>query len=756
VERPRLKANFSTHVEGERIFRVAEGRSVLIEGRAPIAVLPYLDGHHTIAQIAHAVGGRLTLPQTFAAIQKIATFGQLADGCPDLPDHQIAHWDELGVDPGAAKAALRDATIAVVGLDRGPEPSVIAALAAEGLTVRSCGPDEAAGRPDALLVVIADDYLDPRLDELDQMLAVPPRPWLLAKASSREVWVGPLLEHGRTGCWCCLAQRLRANRQVERYLLAKNRDAPVRPPASHPVAAPSVLAGLLATEVATMIVTGRARNVDGQIISLDLLRMKSDEHVLVRRPQCARCGDPTLVSGRDPRITITSRPVTRAEGGVRSTPAGTVYERLRRHVSPLTGAVTWLAPLSDEDNGLSYTYRVGHNFAMVRDRMDLLRRNVRGQSGGKGRTDLQARVSALAEAIERYSAVWQGDEPVRTATYAELGPDQALPANELMLFSDRQYEQRLAFNADPVNRLHLVPFRLPDTRPIDWAPCWSLIRDEVRYVPAAYAWFGHPDLERDFYCFADSNGNAAGGTREDAIVQGFLELVERDAVALWWYNRIRRPAFDLDAIGDPYVDRLRAFYADLDRTLWMLDITNDLGIPALAAVSHRIGHPVQDVLVGFGAHFDPRIAAGRALTELNQFLPQVINRDASGATAYVDNDPAIMAWLLSARIEDEPWLTPDPDQPARGPAAYRWPEFEDLADAVELSADVARAAGLEFLVLDQTRPDLDLSVVKVMVPGLRHFWRRLAPGRLYTVPARLGWLDRPPTEAEMNPRSVFF
>ena len=30
------------------------------------------------------------------------------------------------------------------------------------------------------------------------------------------------------------------------------------------------------------------------------------------------------------------------------------------------------------------------------------------------------------------------------------------------------------------------------------------------------------------------------------MLQGFLELVERDAVALWWYNRTRQPAVDLE------------------------------------------------------------------------------------------------------------------------------------------------------------------------------------------------------------------
>ena len=58
---------------------------------------------------------------------------------------------------------------------------------------------------------------------------------------------------------------------------------------------------------------------------------------------------------------------------------------------------------------------------------------------------------------------------------------------------------------------------------------------------------------------------------------------------------------------------------------------------------------------------------------------------------------------------------------------------------------------LDFLVLDQTRPDVEVPVVRVLVPGLRHFYRRFAPGRLYDVPVRLGLLDRPRLESELTP-----
>jgi ribosomal protein S12 methylthiotransferase accessory factor len=59
------------------------------------------------------------------------------------------------------------------------------------------------------------------------------------------------------------------------------------------------------------------------------------------------------------------------------------------------------------------------------------------------------------------------------------------------------------------------------------------------------------------------------------------------------------------------------------------------------------------------------------------------------------------------------------------------------------------------LVLDQTRPDIGLPVVKVLVPGLRHFWARYAPGRLYDVPVQMGWLAQPLREEQLNPVPMF-
>lgn len=386
----------------------------------------------------------------------------------------------------------------------------------------------------------------------------------------------------------------------------------------------------------------------------------------------------------------------------------------------------------------------------------MLRRNLRGQSGGKGRTDIQARVSGMCEAIERYSGVWRAARPARKAAYNSLDPATAVHPNDVLLYSKAQYDMRHEWNEKDACLLHAIPDPFEQDRPIAWTSVWSLSNQRERLVPAGYCWFGHPDLREHFYCFSDGNGNASGNTLEEAILQGFCELCERDSVALWWYNRLRHPRFDLDSLRDPYVDMLREFYDGMNRDIWVLDLTTDLGVPTFAALSRRLDHPVEDVLMGFGAHLDPRMAVSRALTELNQFLPAIINRLPDGGTDYWEDDQATLDWWRHATIAKEPWLLPDPGMPARTLASHRPVAGTDLAGLVAACVDRAGAAGLEVLALDQSRPDIELKVAKVIVPGLRHFWRRLGPGRLYEVPVTLGWLPAPVPEAELNPLSVFF
>ncbi len=78
-------------------------------------------------------------------------------------------------------------------------------------------------------------------------------------------------------------------------------------------------------------------------------------------------------------------------------------------------------------------------------------------------------------------------------------------------------------------------------------------------------------------------------------------------------------------------------------------------------------------------------------------------------------------------------------------------QFKLESADVKLCQRIVESKGMEMLVLDQTRPDIGLRVAKVIVPGMRHIWKRLSARRLYNVPVSMGWLKEALTEEELNP-----
>jgi ribosomal protein S12 methylthiotransferase accessory factor len=107
--------------------------------------------------------------------------------------------------------------------------------------------------------------------------------------------------------------------------------------------------------------------------------------------------------------------------------------------------------------------------------------------------------------------------------------------------------------------------------------------------------------------------------------------------------------------------------------------------------------------------------------------------------------------ITPLRLADYPFLTPA-SEPIPTPAlGLPLDALDNTTAQVEARVGIATRAGLDFLVLNQTRPDVEVPVVRVIVPGMRHFYRRFAPGRLYDVPVKLGLRDQPMPEAELTP-----
>ena len=305
---------------------------------------------------------------------------------------------------------------------------------------------------------------------------------------------------------------------------------------------------------------------------------------------------------------------------------------------------------------------------------------------GKGLTPLAARVSALMESLETWSAEHIA-LPVTRASWRALGDRavdvRALPRPRRRLDRDARWR---------------------------WVEGWDLTADRAVLVPLEAV-----TLDTTFRTppvfDVSSNGLASGNALVEAVVHGLCEVLERDAEAAW-----RRSGSDrrlvLDSIPDPacsaLIDRITA--AGARAFVW--DIAPAGGLCAIAAaILEDPGYPAWRTLgvyQGFGAHWRPEVAIARALTEAAQTRLTYIAgaRDDFFAHDYERaSDPRVIAalWQQFTAPCDEPVAFDD--LPALAAAT--------LGDALEQLVRDQR----QVIAVDLTHRALGVPVVKVIVPG---------------------------------------
>lgn len=234
-------------------------------------------------------------------------------------------------------------------------------------------------------------------------------------------------------------------------------------------------------------------------------------------------------------------------------------------------------------------------------------------ASGRGLTPAAARRSALGEAAELVSACAWGDEAVVTATMAAIGP-AAIPPAALTGFTARQLAGRDAWNMRH-GGFDWRPPAFDEARAIGWIEVASAFGGPPAFAPADAVLIGRREAgDADAVAIGDSSGCAAGEAAEVATLSAVLELVERDATGRWWYGGRRRRPVTPDAADLPAP--LAAFLTERARRTVVFDITTDLGIPVVAAVSAEADGA--DVALGFAARLDAPAAACAAATEMLQ------------------------------------------------------------------------------------------------------------------------------------------
>jgi ribosomal protein S12 methylthiotransferase accessory factor len=312
-----------------------------------------------------------------------------------------------------------------------------------------------------------------------------------------------------------------------------------------------------------------------------------------------------------------------------------------------------------------------------------------GSLSGSGLTPRRAFESCVGEGIEYLSQFAQATDFMVNGTMKERCGRLDIVAEVLA-----------ACDVDPERAIDWVPVRRMPEGPDAWFPADLCLRRSA--------------ARRDFTPPGKlSTGCAAGVSADDATLRAALELVERDAAALWWRGGRRGRAIASDSetgrAATVLLQQLRQGHQA--RRSWLLDITTDLDIPAIAAIS--AAEDGFGFAFGLAARMRPADAAQAAIFELChvELAHHVVA--AKQPALLNEGDRLRMAHGTLIDTRHCPLLQPDGESRLTP---------RDAADAATDLRDVlARLtkAGIEAFRLDLTRPEFQVPVVRVVAPGLQ-------------------------------------
>ncbi len=382
-------------------------------------------------------------------------------------------------------------------------------------------------------------------------------------------------------------------------------------------------------------------------------------------------------------LELKHRPKYARETGIRAVPP----EETLARVLPLLGT----AGLGEPED-ITSKDEIGIPVFSV-DRMETAM-GVPKYYNGKGVTREQAEASAVMESLERYSAEPREDDEVVFGTYEQACDVMAtIPPADMIL---------------PIWALdHLQGAE------IAWTEGWDILRGERVWVPACAVFYPYiPDTDLQLFKY-HTNGLASGNNMEEAVLHATFELVERDAWSIAEYRNL--PVPDVIADPDSLPGKLIAKFAEHGVEVHLKDLTCDTGIPTIGAAADDVATKDPEMLtIGVGTHLDPEIAAVRAITEVAQ--SRATHRDGKKINAQLQRATVQMGYERVKEL-NRLWF-------GEGRGSVNLSDIpdgstDDVLDDIEVVLGRLVDAGFDRVVaVDLTRPELDVPVVRMVIPGM--------------------------------------
>jgi ribosomal protein S12 methylthiotransferase accessory factor len=603
--------------------------------------------------------------------------------------------------------------------------------------------------PEAVdLALVADDAWNPtsrvRAQELFQRAGIP---WLGGFAFFGEGVIGPLVIPGTPGCSQCadLRRLLAGNDRKETWGLQQT-IASQGGLARNSWASRTALlqmAQLLASEVRRVLQGDKGHLVE-RVVLVNLKTLKSSCHLFLPDPLCPMCRQLPDDSSAEAQITLQPSLKINAES-YRCRPMSELKRVLVKDYLDYR-----MGLLNGKMHDLVSTFAdVSVNLPMPS-----------GDEVCAGRTHsyTDSELTAVLEGLERHCGLSpRGKKTTVHDSYRNV-KEYALDPLKVGLHAQEQYE-RPDFPFQPFD---------PD-RSTDWVWGYSFLQERPILVPQLLAYYS-TGCGRGFV-YETSNGCALGGSLEEAIFYGILEVIERDSFLMTWYAQLPLPRLDPYSADDRelrlMLDRLHAVAG---YEVLLFNSTMEHGIPSVWAIAKNVKPQGVNLICAAGAHPDPIRAVKGAIHELSAMLLTLDEKFESNRENYMlmlDDSS------LVRHMEDHSMLysLPEAEERLRFLVDERRPlrtfdeEFKrpvrhlDLTDDLKDFLRVFRRLGLDVVVVNQTTPETlrnGLHCVKVLIPGMlpmtfgQHLTRLTGLDRVLKVPYELGYVKQPLAPEQLN------
>ncbi|WP_338753039.1 TOMM precursor leader peptide-binding protein [Bacillus sp. FJAT-52991] len=609
--------------------------------------------------------------------------------------------------------------------------------------------DFEAGVPEETdLVLVLHDAWKPSVHrKAEEVLRPAGIRWLRGFISFGEGLVGPLVCSDTPGCSQCADMRLlmAGNDRKEMWemqqMLAKDGGVPRDAWASS--MGLLQMAYLLSAEV-QRILQGDEAYSEGRVYLINLKTLKSSWHTFLPDPLCPVCSEIPDDSPAAARISLTSSP--KIEGSYRYRSMDDLNKVLvKDYLDHRTGVL----------NGKMYD--LVPPFADVGVNLPLFS----GDEGVAGRTHSYAisELTAILEGLERSCGISpRGKRTVVHNSFNNL-KDRALNPIKVGVHAKEQYA-RSDFPFEQFN---------PD-RPMNWVWGYSLLEDRPILVPELLAYYSLGCGKG--FVYETSNGCALGGSLEEAIFYGILEVVERDSFLMTWYAKLPLPRLDPYTANDQelqlMIDRVRVVGG---YDLYFYNSTMEHGIPSVWAIAKNRKKKGLNIICAAGAHLDPVRAVKSTIHELAAMMLTLDEKLETNQEEFVRmlQDPSLvqkmddhgMLYGLPQAQKRLQFLLDD-NRPLRSfDEEFKWKSTHaDLTDDLKDILQKFRQLNLDVIVVDQSTSETrrnGLYCVKVLIPGMlpmtfgHHLTRVTGLERVLLVPMELGYSKQPLTLEQLNP-----